>query len=131
MSSSSINSSYIMQKTCVKIAMWGRRVDFIVRPWLVLNCYEWAKRTKFLLAVIYGSPWRHSKRSKTFNLCYYNLESISLRVRKLYGIRQRSDFRNFQPFFNHNFRLRWNFLILKVSSKISGIDLLEYSVLWI
>ena len=28
--------------------------------------YEWAKRTKFLLAVIYGSACRHSIGSKTF-----------------------------------------------------------------
>ena len=28
--------------------------------------YEWAKRTKFLLAVIYGSPRRHLNSSKTF-----------------------------------------------------------------
>ena len=28
--------------------------------------YEWGKRTKFLLAVIYGLPRRHSNRSKTF-----------------------------------------------------------------
>ena len=28
--------------------------------------YEWAKRTKFLLTVMYGSPRRHSDISKTF-----------------------------------------------------------------
>ena len=28
------------------------------------NYYEWAKRTKILLAVIYGSPGRHSNSSK-------------------------------------------------------------------
>ena len=31
-----------------------------------IGYYVWAKRTKFLLAVIYGSPGRHSNISKTF-----------------------------------------------------------------
>ena len=32
----------------------------------IVNIYEWAKRTKFLLAVIYGSPRRHLNSYKTF-----------------------------------------------------------------
>ena len=30
------------------------------------SCYVWAKRTSYLLAVIYRSPRRHSNSSKTF-----------------------------------------------------------------
>ena len=33
---------------------------------LIDNHYEWVKRTKFLLAVMYGSPRRHSNSSKIF-----------------------------------------------------------------
>ena len=33
---------------------------------IIVIDYEWVKRTKFLLAVIYGSACRHSIRSKTF-----------------------------------------------------------------
>ena len=35
--------------------------------------YEWAKRTKFLLAVIYGSACRHSIGSKTFKKNWKNV----------------------------------------------------------
>ena len=37
---------------------------------------------------------------------YTNLGSISLTVWKLCAFRQRSNFRNFQQFFHHNFRLK-------------------------
>ena len=40
------------------------------------------------------------------NSCYQNLGSISLIVWKLCAFWQRSDFSNFQPFFNHNFWLK-------------------------
>ena len=44
------------------------------------NYYEWVKRTKFLLAVIYGSLRRHSDSSKTFKKivkkCKYSLMTI-------------------------------------------------------
>ena len=33
---------------------------------IIIYNYEWAKRTKFLLAIIYGSPRRYANSSKTF-----------------------------------------------------------------
>ena len=70
--------------------------------WFVWVYYEWTKRTKFLLAVMYGSSRRHSNDepvdrnnlsrkvwkigtwnfdtifSQVFNLCYQNLWLMSL-----------------------------------------------------
>ena len=39
--------------------------------------YEWAKRTKFLLTVIYGATRRHSNSSKTF---LKNIEKIEIKL---------------------------------------------------
>ena len=39
---------------------------YITYLFTLLTCYEWAKRTKILLPVIYESPRRHSNSSKTF-----------------------------------------------------------------
>ena len=64
------------------------------------------------------------------NLCYYNLELISLSVWKLWAFPQGSNFVNFQQFFHHNFRLKYNFLILIVaslrSSRFIKINLIIY-----
>ena len=60
------------------------------------------------------------------NLCYQNLELISLLVWKLWAFPQGSNFVNFQQFFHHNFRLKWNFWILMVPSERSCWDLSEY-----
>ena len=38
---------------------------YFLRVKFIRSNYGWAKRTKFLLAVIYGSPWQHSNGSKT------------------------------------------------------------------
>ena len=46
-------------------------------------------------------------------------------VLKLYAFRQRN-FGNFQQFFHRYFRLKWKFLILKISSERSISDLSEY-----
>ena len=46
------------------------------------------------------------------NLCYQNLELISLIVWKLWSFPQGSNFVNFQQFFHHNFRLEWKIWIL-------------------
>ena len=51
---------------------------------------------------------------KVFNLCYQNLESISLIVWKLWAFPQRINFRNCWQFFHHNFRLKKKLLILMV-----------------
>ena len=40
--------------------------DWIYISYCLLCNYEWAKRTKNLLKVIYTSPWRHSNSSKIF-----------------------------------------------------------------
>ena len=41
-----------------------------------MNDYEWAKRTKFLLAVIYGSLRRHSNSSKTVTFVVSSVDVI-------------------------------------------------------
>ena len=43
--------------------------------------------------------------------------------------RQHSDFGHFQLFFRHNFRLKWKFWILIVSSERSSSELSEYTLL--
>ena len=63
---------------------------------------------------------------EVFNSCYLNLESISMIVWKLYVFHQRRNFGKFQQFFHHDFRLRWKFWILMVSSERSSSDLSEY-----
>ena len=52
-------------------------------------------------------------------------------INKLFASRQRSNFGNFQQCFHHNFRLKWKFLLLMVSSERSSSDLLEYTLLQI
>ena len=59
---------------------------------------------------------------QVFNLCYENLDSISLIAWKLCAFLQRSNFDNFQQFFHHNFQLKLKFLILMVSLEISSLD---------
>jgi len=66
-----------------------------------------------------------------FNLCYQNLELISLTVSKLWSFPQGSNFVNFQQFFHHNFRLKRNFWILMVPSERSSWDLSEYTLFYI
>ena len=63
-----------------------------------------------------------------FNLCYQNLGPIFLIVWKLCAFWQRSNFDNSQQFLDHNCRLKWKLLILKVSSERSSSDLSEYSL---
>ena len=65
---------------------------------------------------------------QVFNLCYTNLGSISLIVWKLCTFRQRSSLGNFQQFFHHNFRLKWKFWILMVSTERTSSDLSEYTI---
>ena len=60
------------------------------------------------------------------NLCYQNLILISLIVWKLWSFPQGSNFVNFQQFFHHNFRLKWNFRILMVPLERSCRDLSKY-----
>ena len=65
------------------------------------------------------------------NLCYQNLELISLIFWKLWAFPQGRNFVNFQPFFQHNFRLRWKFWILIVPSERSSWDLSEYTLFYV
>ena len=44
-------------------------VTIKIHMWLNTSYYEWVKRTKFLLAVIYGSPRRHSNSFKLKQIC--------------------------------------------------------------
>ena len=71
-------------------------------------------------------PYFNTIFIQLFNLCYQNLEFMSLLVWKLWEFPQGSNFVNFQQFFHHNFRLKWKFSFLMVSSEISSTDLLEY-----
>ena len=47
-------------------------------------CYEWSKRTKFLLAVIYGSACQHSIRSKTFKKNHFSPKNYFLWLKKIF-----------------------------------------------
>ena len=67
-----VNNEIIIFRS--KIVFFKNETDLTIYKWIqnkhiipvYVPCYEWAKRTKFLLAVIYGSPRRHSDSSKTF-----------------------------------------------------------------
>ena len=100
-----------------------------------VHCYEWAKQMKFLLVVNIGRLndiqtalklgfWNFD--TLFIQVKYQNMGSISLIVWKLWAFRQRSNFGNFQHFFHHDFRLKWKFWILMVSSERSTSNLSEY-----
>ena len=48
----------------------------VAEKYMKICFYEWAKQTKFLLAVIYGSPRRHSNSSKIFKKIWKNWNKI-------------------------------------------------------
>ena len=56
-------------------------------------CFQWAKRTKFLLAVIYGSRRRHLDSSKTFKKIVQNLNKVLNSVFRQNIFRQAESFK--------------------------------------
>ena len=61
----------VVHLNLIIIETWSR-VDFIV-------CYEWTKRSEFLLAVVHGSP-RHSNSSKSFKKIGKKLKYIFMSI---------------------------------------------------
>ena len=57
-----------------------------------------------------------------------SLKICASKIWDLFAFRQRSNFGNFQQFFNYNFRMKGKFLILMVSSKISYSDIPEFQI---
>ena len=57
------------------------------------------------------------------------IQAFNLIVWKLCAFRHRSSFGNFQQCFHSNFRLKWKFWILMVSSEISSLELSEIQVI--
>ena len=83
------------------------------------NLYEWAKRTKFILAVMYGSVRRHQIGSKTFKKNRKNVRSRRMTIfgpAKLFGIMNRPDpaVTLFKGLFLWKY-IRWGFEILTQS----------------
>ena len=70
------------------ILHWENTSLMIDRTIYQINCeaihhYEWAKRTKFLLAVMYGSPRRHLSISKAFK---NNLKKLNRFLMTILGL---------------------------------------------
>ena len=83
---------------------------------LELTYYEWAKRTKSLLAFIYGSPWRYSNNSKIFKIKSKKIEIIFITILGLaqsFKMMNRLDparpWRYLMAYFKESIKDTWNF----------------------
>ena len=66
----------ISQVGKVRMGISSGRKCLITNRAFIFDNYKWAERTKFLLGVLYRSPWRHSNSSKTFEKNRKNVNKL-------------------------------------------------------